>query len=265
MLVIRAAAQHPRGDTAAVRVRFPRVRVIEAPEGTTVPRLRAVGIGASRGDIVALLEDDCLVQDGWCKAAMSLIASPHVALGGAVEPGPYRRGLDWAVYFCEYARFMSPVPTDASPPLPGNNTVFRRTALMRAGTDAEGFQEAFAHAAWVREGLTTGASDRLVVTNINRWPARQVVSVPFHHGRAYAANRFSGKPPAIRLAFAMATPVLPLVKIARLYAETSSRRRLIGRLCRALPWVMLFTTSWSAGEAVGCLAGSGGSAARWRS
>jgi hypothetical protein len=144
--------------------------------------------------------------------------------------------------------------------------VARRAALMQPSVRvAGGFQELFAQSQWLRAGLTTGGSSQLVVRNINRWPSRQVTAVPFHHGRAYAANRFAHRPATVRLSFAVMTVALPFLKVARLLRETTARGRLTGRLCRAMPWVLLFTASWSLGEAIGCLAGPGRSAERWKS
>lgn len=103
-----------------MRERFPAVRWIDAPPGSPVPWLRAAGIAESRGEIVGLLEDDCVVNPGWCLAAIDARVSPDVGVGGAVEPGPYAKTLDWGVYFCEYGRFMLPVRKTSHPPLPGN-------------------------------------------------------------------------------------------------------------------------------------------------
>jgi hypothetical protein len=252
-------------DRAAAARRFPRVRWIDAPPGCTVPRLRTLGIAACQGDAVALLEDDCLVQPGWCKAAMSITGSGYVAIGGAVEPSAYGRALDWGVYFCEYARFMLPVPKGESPPLPGNNAVYTRNALLQLPPSAQdGFQEVFVQAEWRRTGMATGASDALVVKNINSWPIQQMTSVPFHHARAYAARRFQGQSLAARLPIALMTVVLPVVKTYRLLAESAGRGRLLGPLMRALPWVLTFNSSWSVGEAIGCVFGPGSSGDRWR-
>jgi hypothetical protein len=265
VLVVRDVERTDGFDRASASERFPHVRWIDAPPGCTVPRLRTLGIAASQGEAVALLEDDCLVQPGWCKAAMSITGSRYVALGGAVEPGPYGRASDWGVYFCEYARFMLPVPKTESPPLPGNNAVYTRAALRQLPASAQdGFQEVFVQAEWRRSGLATSASDDLVVRNINSWPVHQVTSVPFHHARAYSARRFQGRPLAARIPIGLMTAVLPAVKTYRLLAESMRRGRLLGPLVRSLPWVVAFNTSWSVGEAVGCVFGPGSSGGRWR-
>jgi glycosyltransferase involved in cell wall biosynthesis len=265
ILVVRDVERSDGFDRAVAESRFPDVRWIEGPPGCTVPHLRSLGIAASRGEVVALLEDDCLVQEGWCEVAMSITEGPFVAVGGAVEPGPYTRTLDWAVYFCEYARFMLPVPRVQSPPLPGNNVAYKRSALAPLPADArEGFQEVFVQAEWRRAGLATSATDALVVQNVNSWPLGQVTSIPFHHGRAFAARRFQAKGALVRVAISVLTLCLPALHIFRLFGETMSRGRLVGRMVLALPWVIVFTTSWSIGEAMGCVFGAGTSASRWR-
>jgi hypothetical protein len=263
-IIVVRDAQRADDVTRAVRQRCRDVRFVDAPPGTTVPRLRTLGIAAAHGEAVALLEDDCVVRNGWCDAAIGVTAGPHVAIAGAVEPGAYARSLDWAVYFCEYARFMLPLPTAVSPPLPGNNAAYKRSALAALPAAAGGFQEVFAQAEWQHAGLTTGAADTLVVHNINRWPVRQLTAVPFHHARAYAARRFHGRPLVARASIAAMTLALPALKVVRLIRETADRGRLLGRLIRSLPWVVVFTTSWSAGEIAGLLAGPGRSAAEWR-
>jgi hypothetical protein len=57
---------------------------------------------------------------------------------------------------------------------------------------------------------------------------------------------------------------LPVLKVARIMSDAISRRRLLGRLALALPWIGVFVVSWSAGEVAGCLWGPGNSPSRWR-
>jgi len=264
VLVARDTARTDGLDGTGVRERFPAVRWIDAPPGSTVPRLRAIGIGESRGEIVGLLEDDCVVRPGWCPAAIRAHVGPDLAIGGAVEPGPYAKALDWGVYFCEYGRFMLPVRKASHPPLPGNNVTYKRRALTELSSSPDGFQEVFAHAAWQRAGLKTSATPALVVWNVNAWSLRHVTVLPYHHGRGYAAKRFRNKSFGLRVVIAVMALGLPVLKTCRIVASTVSRRRLIGQLLAALPWVLVFTASWSVGESVGSLFGPGSSPSRWR-
>ena len=269
-----AQAEPVRADVVVVsrpmpdeqlRGRFPGVHWISAPPEATVPRMRSIGIGASRGDVVALLEDDCLVADGWCAALLSAHEGPWAAVGGPIEPGDYHRALDWGVYFCEYGRFMMPFGGDVAV-LPGNNISYKRSALDALATKAGdvGFYETFANARLQQSGHTLKAAPVMSVRHINSWSREWLTGLPYHHGRGYAGLRLAGRSATARVAFATRTLALPAVQVGRLAREVLRRRRLIGRFILALPFVVSFTISWSAGEWVGCLFGPGRSLERWR-
>jgi hypothetical protein len=249
----------------SLRDAFPETRWINAPPGATVPAKRWLGIDGTKEEVFALLEDDCVVPAGWCRA-LRLAHRSDVAIGGAIEPGCYRSGLDWAVYFCEYARFMMPFAGRVAS-LPGNNVSYKRALLKqfeRKEWRAEGFYEGDFHRELRAAGISLLAEPSLAVTNVNSWGASQVLGVPFHHGRAFAGRRLRGRGSWRRPLFAGFAILLPLVQVSRVLREVASRRRLLARLISAMPWVALFCVSWSAGELVGYLTGAGRSAERWR-
>lgn len=262
ILVVRRS----RETEPALRDRFPDVRWIAAGDDTAVPHMRSLGIASSAGGIVALLEDDCLIADRWCAAVLAAHQQPWAAVGGAIEPGDYAKALDWAVYFCEYARFMQPFDGHVAV-LPGNNISYKRSALATVGGETggeHGFHEIFANARLRDRGDALVAAPDVVVFNINSWSRDRVTRVPYHHARGYAGIRVAERPAAIRMAFAALALVLPAVQIARLSREIAGRRRLVGRFVLALPWIFVFAVSWSAGEWMGYLFGPGASIQRWR-
>lgn len=254
-------------ELADLRGRLARVEWLAVPGGTTVPQMRARGLARARGSIVALLEDDCVVAPAWSTAVLAAHETADVAIGGAVEPGPYRRGLDWAVYFCEYGRFLPPFRpgADVVRSLAGTHVTYKREAIAAADlAGADGFVDVFVHDAWRRAGRSLRADETLVVRNVNRWRLADVTIAPFHHGRAFAGRRALGQSPLERLARCLATPVLPAVLAGRIIRDAVSTRRFARRLVPALPWIVLFVTSWSIGEAAGGIGGAGHSPAHWR-
>ena len=241
------------------------VQWIHAARGTTIPRMRTLGIAYSHGDIVALIEDDCVVQAGWYAGLLASHRMPAAAVGGAVEPGPYRRALDWAVYLCDYGRFMLPLAAGPAVALPGNNVSYKRDSLRALpATLAEDFQEMFVHREWQRQGVPMWSEPAIVVTNVNSWTLAHLTVIPYHHARAFAGRRFGDQPVWRRGMMSLFALLLPLIKVSRVVRETVARRRCFRALLRALPLIVVLETCWSLGESVGYLRGPGASASRWR-
>lgn len=250
----------------ALKDRFRGTRWVRDPRRRNVPQLRSLGIAESRGTIVALLEDDCVAPPTWCAALLQAHQGPWVAVGGAVEPGDYTTLLDWAMYFQDYVRFMQPLPSGAPTALPGTNVSYKRAAVLPELQSREnvGFYEVFVHAALLQAGLPVALDPALVVYNVNSWSAGRAVRSRFHHGRGFAAVRIAEDPRGKRLFLLAIAVLLPLVQVARIAREVVQRRRHLGRLAAALPWVFALSASWSLGEFAGYLLGSGGSLGRWR-
>jgi hypothetical protein len=263
-ILVAANWRNRGGAQASLGADFPDVKWIAVPDATTVPAMRQLGIAESRGEIVALIEDDCIADSGWCRAILAAHRTPDVAIGGAVEPGPYRRSLDWAVFFCEYGRFMPPLPERQTTDLAGNNLSYKREALASLPMSADGFVDFFVHRDWANAGRSTRADASIRIQQANSWGLRQVTSVPFHHGRGFAGNRFPAMSWPLRACFSGLALLLPMLAVVRLTRVVGSRRRFFGRLVQALPWIVVFASSWSVGEAVGYLSGPGDSLSRWR-
>lgn len=253
------------GDESAALAVCPALRWI-ATRDAIVPRMRREGVVASNGAVVALLEDDCVIAPGFVERLRDAHASPYAAIGGAVEPGGYRRALDWAAYFCDYSRFMLPFGPGDREALPGNNVSYKREALERvlAGGDFDGLQETFVHARLREAGLPMKADPRLVVRNEHAWTPADLTAVPFHHARAFGGQRGRPWPAWRRLAAAAACAGLPVLHVGRILIRVVSRRRHIWQLVRALPWIAVFGASWAAGECLGYARGPGTSLERWR-
>ncbi len=248
-----------------IKTRFDGIHWIVTPVGCTVPDMRWRAITASCGDIVALLEDDCRVDEHWKTALLNAHEEDCIAVGGAVEPGNYTRGLDWSVYFCEFVRFMLPFPQHGTDALAGNNVSYKRVPLLDSTGDLSdsGFYDVFIHGQLGKAGHHLKSDSSVIVSNINSWAWRHVLNVPFNHGRGFAAMRVEQGTLWQRLLYAFATPLLPVLQVSRIFVHVTGRRRHVLEFFLSLPWTALFCISWSAGEFIGYLAGPGDSLQQW--
>jgi len=103
------------------------------------------------------------LKPGWSEAIARAHRAGHKAVGGSVENGSVLRTIDWAVYFCEYANFMGPVP-DGVAAIPGNNSAYDREALLSLEPKAYSEQwESFWQGLLREQGVTFISDPTMVV------------------------------------------------------------------------------------------------------
>lgn len=246
---------------AAVRERFPHVRVLAYDEPKSVPWLRAAGLREARGRLVAVTEDHCVPRPDWCRRIIDVHRrTGWAAVGGGVENDSTSRAVDWAVFFCEYHQHMSPVPEGPNDFIPGMNVAYDMDRLepMREVFD-EGLWENFLHDRLRAAGHVLGMDPSIVVGHRKHFTVPMFLSERFHYSRSFAGMRVAGAPVPTRIAWAAASLLLPGLLVLRLTRNVVRRRRHVGWYIRSFPLVVLFSVAWSVGELVGYVAGPGDS------
>ena len=228
----------------------------------TVPIMRRTGIGQATARIIALLEDDCMVAPQWMSSLLAAHNGGQRVVGGPVEAGDFKHARDWAVYYCEFGRFAEPFSGEVNA-LSGTNVSYRTEDLLPEQMQ-HGFIDVFAHQTMRDSGHTLFAASEALVINQNSWSTRACSVAAFHHGRAYAAQRFETGFSLKRLVYALFSPLLPLLKTARTLQEIRTSKRRDLPVVKPLPWVIMFHLCWSAGEMTGYIAGPGRSIEQWR-
>jgi hypothetical protein len=76
--------------------------------------------------------------------------------------------------------------------------------------------------------------------------------------------RFEKKAIWQRIAYLCISLALPMLQTYRVAREVKQREQYAPRLLQALPSILLFWSSWSAGEFMGYLLGPGESLKQWR-
>jgi glycosyltransferase involved in cell wall biosynthesis len=243
---------------SVLRRRFPSVRIVAAPPGTGIPALRALGIEQCRAPMVAMIEDHCNVAPGWLSAIDRARRAGHRVVGGAVENASTERLVDWAAFFCEYARFMPPLHEGPAAEVAGNNVAYARELLTEPGAAADSW-EFFLHARLAEQGVVFHCDPALVVRHKKEFPFGYFMSQRYHYSRSFAGMRLAGASWGKRILYAAGTAFLPPLLFARIAGAMAARRRHWGTFLAAAPILSVFLLSWAWGEAVGALAGPGDS------
>ena len=217
--------------------------------------LRARGLNVARGQIVALLEDHAVPDARWCASivrAHQTTFAEYAAVGGPLENG-VDRPLNWAVYFCDFARYQDPVPEGPSLFASDANVSYKVSVLRAiAPVWRDVFHETAVNAALLARGEKIGLSRGVRVAQ-HRSDLRlaQALRERFIWGRSYAASRPTAVAPAARARHAAVTPLLPFALTFRVAASVLRKRRHVSELARALPLVVMLFAAWALGELAG--------------
>ena len=232
--------------------------IIDSPR-RPIPRLRYKGVVRSTGRLVAILEDHAEVDRGWASSILKAHEGPWAAVGGAVENG--RDGFtNWAVFFCEYAPYMAPVPEGDHDDLPGNNIAYKRPYLLRhARLLDEGKWESWINGRLRADGAAIASTNAMVVRHIKPFGLAYFLNQRFHFARSYAGMRRVDQSSAIRLVYGAGSLLLPFLLTARVTRTVLKKGRHLGRFLLTWPLVVLFLTVGAVGEMMGYLFGAGAS------
>jgi glycosyl transferase family 2 len=238
-------------------------QIVEVGRITALNRARVAGIRAARGRIVALTEDHCFPRPDWAEALLRAHDGPWIGVGPTIGLANPQRHRAWANYLLQYGPWVAPTRSGEISDIPGHNSSYKREALLAFGEHLDAFFMADTILHWElgRRGhrlyLESGArAEHVYMTRL-----RPFIAENYCIGRQFASTRARPWSAARRLAFAMATPLIPLVRFTRILGRMREFGWL-GRLLPILPSLALGLTVSAAGEFMGCLFGIGRAAER---
>ena len=235
-----------------------RVRVRRDSSSVRARSCPSSGVTAStrrRGDRGADdLADGARRRTGSRRSARAL--AEDEAVGGAIDPGDGLRLVDWAEYFCRYARDMRPF------------ALARERGDLPATTPPTGASSSSATRPLPRRVLGAGGPPRAPRTRGARSGTTPSVvvfqgrsagfgRVPRGSGSSTAAPTVGSAAPVRRgperWPGSSARPLVPFVLTSRVRREVFSGAAVAARSLAALPRCLAFDVAWAAGEAAGHL------------
>lgn len=216
--------------------------------------LRARGIGAASGKIVALLEDSERPNKNWAREIIEIHKNRYTAVGGAIE-NEIDKPLNWAVYFCDFYRYHNPVKPGPSNYLSDVNVSYKRESLEKI---QEVWQEAF-HEPIIHEALRDRGGILWLSPKIIVYQHRKNLTLPsiiqerFVWGYYFSNNRFWDKSFIKPISYAILSPFLPLLVTIRQIHDILVKKRLVMKYFHIFPLTFFLTVVWSIGEFFGYL------------
>lgn len=235
------------------------VRLCACPHGVSILKLWGMAMAQATQDFVAALDIRCPPQAAWWARVRQEIERGTALFFGPVDPGWDGRDARITGYIAEYVQFHGPLAADLGE-APGNNIVCRRDLLEAPDKlAAEGFFKTFMIWKLAREQqLAPRMFDDMVVVYHKPFAMGHYAKRRYVHGRCFAACRFDnpGQPPRLLcLAF---TPLLPLLRVWRIYRAVALHDDMRRAFFWQLPRLVLSELAWSAGEFMGYAFGGRG-------
>lgn len=235
-----------------------RISQLMLPPTVSIFHLWAAAIGQARAEYVAIMDVYSLPSLEWHQAILDALGDNGSGYYGPVEacygPGDARV----IGYLAEYVQFHRPI-SEALGEIPGNNLIVRRSLISQ---DQDFVRRGFFKSALMAEWGENGTPlPRLVpvaaVYHAKPFDWRHYIVRRFRHGRCYAARRLEKKPRPPRLWFILTSPLLPFVRVLRIWRHVERVPKFRSALLRYFMPILIAETAWSLGELVGYVAGEG--------
>ena len=236
---------------SALERRFPRLRILAAGAGWSLPRMRAEGLRRVSGTRAAVISEDYRVDDDWAGAALSAREQEEVLVGEVVPPES-----SWfaaAAYLWEYIHVAPPaapgeLTREQARWAPAGAVVYPMNGLD-IELIAAARSEMEYHAALFDGG-----------TRFRRDPAMKLrfapsvddfLSARMQRSREWARLRSAPMSRPSRWHVGLSRLGLPMVLVGRFAARAALRPRHWVRALAALPFALLFAGAETLGELQG--------------
>jgi hypothetical protein len=245
---------------------FHSVQVVAVGEVWSVGEANAAGVRRARAPAVALVEEHSYPQPGWAEALIEAHLQPWAAVGPVVWNANGDSLVAWADFLIAYGPWMDPSHSGIRDFLPGHNSSYKRTLLLGYGPDLEGMleSEASLHLDLQAKGhqLYLEPAARITHLNFERLPVW--TRAQYYAGRAFAAARSVHWPLPRRLLYALAGPLIPLVRLNRILGQLRGTGRPPLPFPAVLPALLCGLAISAAGESAGYALGAGVAVQRLR-
>ncbi len=239
------------------------VRVVESTLDS-MPRARARGIDAARAPVVVLAETHAFPDPEYAEALLDTHRGPWAVVGPAMCNANPDSLLSWASLFLDYGPWIERKERGPMADVPAHNGSYKRAALLEYGDRLEEMLESdtVLNADLRDRGHRLFLEPRARVYHLNVSRPGPWVVERFLAGRAFAASRARSWAASRRLAYAVGSPLIPLVRLSRILPQIRASGRAPELLPRLLPALVGALAFSAFGELLGYAFGAGGAPRR---
>jgi hypothetical protein len=258
VLIVAPSAAKLELDASEMRD-FLHHKIVEVGPVSSTARARALGVRESNAPVVAFAEDHAYPAPGWAEALIERHRENWAAVGPVMSNANPRSITSWANLLIEYAPWLEPSLGGEREHLPGHNGSYKRELLLKYGDRLEAMLDAESVLHWdlraTGHKLYLEAKARTFHQNFSaKSPS---LMLRFNGGRLFASARARDWPRWRRALFALASPLIPIVRCLRITRELFRPGRPLHLFPRVLPALFVGLVFDGAGEMAGYVLGPG--------
>ncbi|MCC2642048.1 MAG: hypothetical protein K0S45_2461 [Nitrospira sp.] len=238
---------------------FWQYQVVEAGDIQSIGHANCAGVRKATAPIVVLAEDHAFPAPGWAEALVKAHESPWAAVGPVIRNGNPRGVVSWADLLIAYAPWLHPGRKGEVDHLPGHNSSYKKDILLAYGPNLEGMLDAESVLHWDlrQKGYQLLLEPDAQIAHLNFGRLSSWLQAQFYSGRVFAASRATTWRVVRRSCYAVAAPLIPLVRMNRIIKQTRSSGSWNKVPRGVLPMLLLGLSASALGEFMGYAAGHG--------
>ena len=259
-VVLVGPSLHQLQPDPGVRNRFSGFQMVNYPVGESETHARVAGIRAASAPVVALTEDHSFPQPGWARALIEAHRQSVAAVGPMMQNANPDSRVSRANLCIEYADWLGTRPTGMVSHLPGHNSSYKRDVLLAYGNELPRWLEAETVLHWDlgSKGHPLYLEPNAFVKHLNFSRLYPSLELRFYSGRQFAGRRADNWPVWQRVVYAVAAPLIPLVRLLRIFDVLKADAGTNGQgFSSFIAVVMLLLLFDAMGEMVGYIRGVG--------
>lgn len=233
-------------------------QVVELGSIPSIGSANAEGIRRAKSLIVALAEDHCFPDPQWAERLLAAHRGPWAAVGPGVRNANPNTAVSWADLLIGYGPWLTPSPSREAEFLPGHNSSYKREVLLEYRDQLDRMMEAETVLHWDLRGkghrLYMESTASVAHTNFSLWSSW--LPAQYYNGRLFAGTRARQKPLTWRFVFTLGSPLIPAVRLWRIWAGLPSKE-LKGRFLRCIHSMVIGLAVDGVGQMIGYAFGAG--------
>lgn len=239
-----------------IRQYFPQVKLIHFDTQTDAGTARNTGIQYAQGEIICLIDSDCIADPNWLRTIDEAHKNDYAAVGGSILNGNPESFVGWTGYFAEFREFFPFHPKQFMTNIPTCNISYKRRVFDRYGMFPDDFypqEDLVFNQRLYQHGDTILFDPTIKVAHINKTSTRHFVVHQYRIGRITSAvlrcfpdlhGSFIARS---RILTILAAPLLPCVKFLNTLRVAALSRAYRRYFLLTSPLLFIGLLVWAAG------------------